>query len=81
MKISVSFIRSYLTNSYQQTEIGSFFSDCNKIITGVPQDSKLGPLFFNISIDNLFLFEKNLKFATMPMITLSTLLIKTLVKS
>ena len=53
---SVSFIRNYLTKRYQRTRVGSTFSDWNKIITGVPQGSKLGPLFFNIFINNLFLF-------------------------
>ena len=53
---SVSFIRSYLTNRYQRTKIGSTFSGWNKIITGVPQGSILEPLFFNIYIHDLFLF-------------------------
>ena len=43
---TVLFIRSYLTNRYQRTKIGSTFSDWNKIVTGVPQGSILGPLFF-----------------------------------
>ena len=53
---SVSFIRSYLTNWYQRTEIGNTFSDRNKIIIGVPQGSILGSFFFNIFINDLFLF-------------------------
>ena len=57
---SVSFIRSYLTNRYQK-KIGSTFSDLNKIITGVPQDSILGPLFFSIFINDLFLFGNKSK--------------------
>ena len=44
---SVSIIKSYLTNRYQQTEFSSTFSDWNKIITGVPQ----GSIFFNILND------------------------------
>ena len=44
---SVSIIKSYLTNRYQQTEFSSTFSDWNKIITGAPQ----GSIFFNILND------------------------------
>ena len=50
---SVLFIRSYLTNRYQRPKIGSTFSDWN--ITGVPQGSMLGLLFFNIFLHDLFL--------------------------
>ena len=43
------------------TKIGSTFSDWNKIITGVPQDAILGSLFFNIFINDLFLFANKSK--------------------
>ena len=55
-KNSLSFIKSYLTNRYQRTEIDSSFSNWNRIITGYPQILILGPLFFNIFINRLFLF-------------------------
>ena len=49
-KKSLSFIESYFTNRKQRTKIGDSFSKYQRIITGVPQGSTLGPLFFNISI-------------------------------
>ena len=60
-KKSLSFIESYFTNWKQRTKIGNRFSKYQRIITGVPQDPNLGPLFFNISINNLFLsIEKSI---------------------
>ena len=50
-KKSLSFIESYFTNRKQRTEIGKY----QRIITGVSQGSILGPLFFNIFINDLFL--------------------------
>ena len=52
----VSFIRSYLTNRYERTKISRNFGDWNQIITGVSQGSILRSLFFNIFINDLFLF-------------------------
>ena len=61
-KNSVSFIRSYVTNRYQQTKIGDIFSEWNKIINWIPQGLILGPLFFNIFINDLFLFANKYDF-------------------
>ena len=54
-KKSLSFIESYFTNTKQRTKIGDSFNKYQRIITGVPQGSILGPLFFNIFINDLFL--------------------------
>ena len=54
-KKSLSFIESYFTNRKQRTKIGDSFSKYQGIITVVPQDSILGPLFFNIFVNDLFL--------------------------
>ena len=54
-KKSLSFIESFFTNRKQRTKIGDSFSKYQTIVTGVPQDSILGPLFFNIFINDLFL--------------------------
>ena len=54
-KKSLSFIESYFTNTKQRTKIGDSFNKYQRIITGVPQGSILGPLYFNIFINDLFL--------------------------
>ena len=50
----LSFIESYFTNRKQRTKIRDSFSKYQKIITGLPQSSILGPFFFNIFINDLF---------------------------
>ena len=49
-------ILSYLSNRKQCVRINDTYSEFENIITGVPQGSILGPLSFNLSINDLFFF-------------------------
>ena len=63
-KSGLNLIHDYLLNRQKITKIGSWNSDWYDMVRVVPQGLFLGPLFFNLFLNDLFLFIERTNICT-----------------
>ena len=56
-KDALKLIFSYMSDRWQRYKVNKSFSSWSALLQGVPQGSVLGPILFNIYLNNLFYFS------------------------